>query len=1118
MSDSDEAPKNCTPDYRFPTEHVARILLITNAKHVSDILKENPLDRNEQLINLLRRIFSQNEQILSNIFSINPEPLQNDTDARFKLHLLGEPELTNLALHLSDFLSLKTDREFRESYEIEAGSVEGEIKKLLYLNPAGIDDAVANLTGNSKRIVENLQIGCSRGIGDDEDGRRNNRSGLAVKIDGQGVGDGRNSSGGIKGVELNGDGEGSHRFETVGTADVGDAATNKPEEEINVVERDRNGDKDERHSASRGLQFLDVPEGDGMRIHDLKLDDENAIFSIFSMLVGYLQPDEFPLGLIKDIFQRDTSSHVAVLQILKLEGLVLCWIVFWLILALCLPCAVVAQMCCPRKSIQRLRDDASSVSSNLNNKCTGKAAGFLLYILMVSLLNTILLMLAANDKFSRTIERSPDTVSVAFKDVETFIKNVQLQTSFVASSSFEITVEQISSDLENIERLLGNPFKRDFMRETGFNQIIEELTELKTGSTKISKRVRELLRECNAAKGAGKLLRESLSELSRQLNLARRYCAQTDRSLCESLQSTGLDLAFTVDELLADPYLQYLEQLSYDDKFNSSIDETVKMLNDLPKHVATETASQKAAILDVLQVRRRQMYSSVRSLEDLAKSVTLSVRTTGRDVSYLVESVSSRDLWRYLSVVAVSFLTFLAWVSYLCGSPCCCHYTRKTILYLKLGIFLTCFLTIALWVLGSISFLLGGHAQIIICNPLYQDRFIILSKILDENGLISKQGFFRDILKSNQSLKIEDILRSCQRDQPAYTTFHLENRIDIPKIFNYQSWDDLQIIFNEFQFPTDNLKIFADDLETNLERYSQAASRNRFRDIRSKISFPITYKDLGTFHDQLYTVGKQISDKKSAGNFEKIAVKMEEIIKNELKSVENYRDSILYAIFLEDHGQILAEKNVKIYIFRLERHLHDLQKYFSEQIRDKIGRCKPIWDVFHHLREHICKSAIEPLNALSFSYFTSVFIFLCLTPIIINLIGYYKEISVNFSGSSSNGNFEQELSMRDQGVWTSHPSRSTSISIHNLPVLIPPLNDETIWTSPTSPGSLASFPREVPVPPRPPSIASIRSAPRLAGLYTIKKAKAIRSKYDSLKLIERTWKSPRSTQSPRGWL
>ncbi|KAI4458766.1 larval/pupal cuticle protein h1c-like protein-related [Holotrichia oblita] len=465
-------------------------------------------------------------------------------------------------------------------------------------------------------------------------------------------------------------------------------------------------------------------------------------------------------------------------------------------------------MCCPRRNIQRLRDDASSVSSNLNNKCTGKTAGFLLYILMLSLLNTILLMLAANDKFSRAIERSPDTVSIAFKDVETFIKNTQLQTSFVATSSFEITMDQISNDLENIEKLLGHPFKKDFMRETGFDRTIEELTELKSA-----------------------------------------------------------------------------------------------------------------------------------------------------------------------------------------------------------------------------------------------------------------------------------------------------------------------------------------DLETNLERYSSTASRNKFRDIRSKISFPITHKDLGTFHDQLYSATKQISNTKSAVNFEKIMIKTQEIINNELKVVENHRDSILYKLTALE---ILLQPNAKLYIFRLERHLHDLQKHVSQQIRNKIGRCKPIWDIFYYLREHICKSAVEPLNALSFSYFTSILIFLCLTPIIINLIGYYKEISVHFPESTINGNFGHELSVRDQAVWTSPQSRSTSSGNHNFLPLPPPLNDETRWASPTqkfkilfdksespfkivlddltrtlqrhqisaqnrfqsaelvrtgqdcSPGSLASFPSEVPIPPRPPSIASIRSAPRLAGLYTIAKAKSIR--------------------------
>lgn len=59
-------------------------------------------------------------------------------------------------------------------------------------------------------------------------------------------------------------------------------------------------------------------------------------------------------------------------------------------------------------------------------------------------------MLIANDKFSRAVEKSPNTVTVIFKDVETFIKNTQLQISFVATTSFEITVEQINKDLQGI--------------------------------------------------------------------------------------------------------------------------------------------------------------------------------------------------------------------------------------------------------------------------------------------------------------------------------------------------------------------------------------------------------------------------------------------------------------------------------------------------------------------------------------------------------------------------------------------------------------------------------------------------------------------------------------------
>lgn len=46
-----------------------------------------------------------------------------------------------------------------------------------------------------------------------------------------------------------------------------------------------------------GLQFLDVPKGDDMRIYDLRIDKEfYLLFGAFSTLMAYLLPSQFPTG------------------------------------------------------------------------------------------------------------------------------------------------------------------------------------------------------------------------------------------------------------------------------------------------------------------------------------------------------------------------------------------------------------------------------------------------------------------------------------------------------------------------------------------------------------------------------------------------------------------------------------------------------------------------------------------------------------------------------------------------------------------------------------------------------------------------------------------------------
>lgn len=68
-----------------------------------------------------------------------------------------------------------------------------------------------------------------------------------------------------------------------------------------------------------------------------------------------------------------------------MEGLVILWMVVWLILSLCLPCGGTVQMCCPKSDMQRLRENASASSFDLQEKYAWKTT-FLLHILLLSIL------------------------------------------------------------------------------------------------------------------------------------------------------------------------------------------------------------------------------------------------------------------------------------------------------------------------------------------------------------------------------------------------------------------------------------------------------------------------------------------------------------------------------------------------------------------------------------------------------------------------------------------------------------------------------------------------------------------------------------------------------------
>uniref|UniRef100_A0A6P7GW68 Uncharacterized protein LOC114343649 n=1 Tax=Diabrotica virgifera virgifera TaxID=50390 RepID=A0A6P7GW68_DIAVI len=95
--------------------------------------------------------------------------------------------------------------------------------------------------------------------------------------------------------------------------------------------------------------------------------------------------------------------------------------------------------------------------------------------------------------------------------------------------------------------LLGQPYQQELALEVGIDLALIELEELKLSSYKVTSLVSALLEDCAAAKIAGVILQEKLNEISLQLTIARQQCDLKDRTLCYTLQHSGFEVSFSMD-------------------------------------------------------------------------------------------------------------------------------------------------------------------------------------------------------------------------------------------------------------------------------------------------------------------------------------------------------------------------------------------------------------------------------------------------------------------------------------------------------------------------------------------------------------------------------------------
>ncbi|XP_060535585.1 prominin-1 [Cylas formicarius] len=933
---------------------------------------------------------------------------------------------------------------------------------------------------------------------------------------------------------------------------------------------------------SSGLEFLDVPEGDDMRIQELKLEEKYPLFELFSTLVSYLQPSEFPSDLLRQILQFETpipelayqvlfslnwqsllhwlqeirpAKCILRFQIIKLDKVSFSFILFWGMVSLCLPFSVLIYFCFAMDT-GRFND---RLLNNDRKNTIKKSCGYLLHIFLVLLLCPMIFIMAANEQISRSLTKSPEIVGIIYEDLYTFIRNSHMQISFVATSSTDIAIEAIRKDLDEIDRLVGVTYQQEMASETGMDVELPNLERLQIETASAASIALDLLRDCEAAGKAAEVLKTQLKDIAFRLMVLKQQCSMRDSALCQTLQFTGYEVSLPLDNITYDDKVLQLQRLYNEGDFNQSIEYTRRSFSSIPEDVAFHAAQFVADMKSLLSKKRTQIFHSTHDLDVLVRSISQEIKSYEEAAFLLAQKALDWDTWRWIVGLGVAVTLSIIWGLFLCGAPCGCGFVSKTVTVLKCGLTLASTSCLLMWLLGSLSLLIGSNSQLLVCLPFYDHpRYNSLSQLYDAGGVFyPESGLFGRFIKGSDDLQVANVLKACQREHAAYATFGIEDRINLEKNLNFKGWNDMETLLYNFTSSESHYEILSPALQVNLHILSSITSTN-FSAHRLEFSTGVTKKDVGSFADQINTVARQLSDPVVARKFDNLAFDLRKIVDDELRTVSQIRGRILYKLtnlevilsplnrhvkqslshlksiqfFIDSRGWQTAQKVRGQFVKRIENHLEKLYTYVSTKINKDVGKCRPLWDIFHASRFFLCKLIVDPMNGIAVCSVFVIFIFVGIAPIVIKLIKLYRKerdesISTPISRDSSDG-----LLIEDEAIWTTPPQQSPLQPVHALE-----------WSIPALPSMHIQEPI-IPSPPRPPSTVSRRisavripqipfvsrmKSPKLADMATtvagirrnlpkVSRTRAPRrGGHESLKLIEPIhWKSGSTT--PGSWI
>ncbi|XP_038112149.1 prominin-1 isoform X1 [Culex quinquefasciatus] len=871
-------------------------------------------------------------------------------------------------------------------------------------------------------------------------------------------------------------------------------------------------------------EFPEPTSTEAYIIPTLGLHQGTFVFSYLSTFLSYITPYDLPvvyciLELLRDAFHTRVSFLQLILEALKVESGYICLIAIFFLISLIPLCYTIAWGC-SKPSDDDLNAgptvdaiiQAEELSLEDSLKCRRGFLSLTLQIIILLLIASVIAMFVTNEQIASAIDQTPEVVRSSLADVETFLRDTEQQISFVIFEGLATTVDRIRSDLEEIDKLLGEPIQHHLSLFTGIEIIFETIMDISTSSNNLSRRI-FLLQETLAR--AAKISYEAeyrLDELQIQLSVLQRQCSYRDRPLCDTLKIKNFEESGLIDKirkLQSDPVLSKLLSMGEAGKNSTMklLTQELTVARSIFRNYRTELKNSTLAPKENIE----------RHLEELSNSTLLSTNTLSTTMNNLVKEVTRTanfsdsffDYYREIgdglwltgltATVCTLLVTFILLGALSCG---CCHSDNKAGITLIFGAIVICFASVALSGFAMVEMLMGAHGHVFICHPLYDEpNYTVLGKLIDKPGLIypvePQNGIIDELMKAadpnrigSMNVPLSKAINECERNKGAYSTFQLQNLLNVSSIMDYRNYPGLDRAINDLTASEAPFMGFTTQIQAILEDMLTDSDINltAFRMDLTQLS---PDKDVVTFIDQLQRVSAQIQDVATSSRMTTLGSRAKRLQVSLLHPLEQLRGDIVYHLTALElqlspwatqvNKSLIHLRNAQSYLdaesaevchnksdqfrARLKGHFEAYRNHTNVILSDRCASCRPLFDIFDAMRMLFCHHIMDPMNGLWFSSFLCLFLWAVATPVSLMMSSTYRRLEMlsgklqhsdsNYYGRGGASRSEsqrhshhhqqqQQHHHHPQHESSSHWSTQRSVSVHIAAVKESCTDDEII--------------------------------------------------------------------------